>query len=358
MTSLLEDDNARQRRPAGRRGAVVIALLLAVFASPAVTGPVPDPRGSPKEDAAAPQAGVPEERRISLRHLRTRERLDVIYRIGDVYQPEAMEKLNWFFRDYRCKSAARMDPALIDLLWELQAELKPGGPIRVLSAFRSEGYNASLLRAGRAVDPDSQHMTGRAVDVIFPGVPLERLREVAAARRLGGVGAYPFTGPPFVHLDTGPAREWREERPLAATVRARRKKRFVLDCSLRIADVLREIPREEALAALPDGASSEAALPEVRSPALISPAPAMRRFVSVPTPVPDPFLHSFLRKDRNPPVGNPPPSRSALLLRSALQALGMGAAQALPRQHAVENGMGPLSFGASGRPRTPDVPGF
>jgi uncharacterized protein YcbK (DUF882 family) len=196
--------------------------------------------------ATSTAASEPEARQIEFRHIWTGERLQVVYKTGDVYDPAAMAKIDWMFRDWRCKKSIPIDPALIDLLYDLYRELGSKGPIRVLSGYRSEGLNASLLRSGRAVEPHSQHMAGKAADVIFSGAPLSKLRDAAVARRAGGVGYYPLSRPGFVHVDTGMAREW-EERPGGG-----RRGRLKLDCNLTIADALKEV----ALAVAPPGANA------------------------------------------------------------------------------------------------------
>ena len=47
-------------------------------------------------------------------------------------------------------------------------------------------------------------MTGQAIDATFPDIPLKQLRWSAAIREVGGIGYYPTSGVPFVHVDTGP----------------------------------------------------------------------------------------------------------------------------------------------------------
>lgn len=244
--------------------AMGLALHLATFAgataragddaaSPPVPGPV-----APTQAGIAPRP-LPHERTISLKHHWTREELTIVYRIGDGYVADALAKINWLLRDYRCNQSTVMDPKLIDLVFELQHELQPKGPIRVVSAYRSEGHNASLLRAGRTVDPDSQHTQGRAMDVIFPGVPAERLRAAGEAHGVGGVGYYPFSGPVFVHIDTGPVRHWTERDPKEnrALGLARRRGRLALDCTLTTEKALEQVSAEQAYAALPPGAASK-----------------------------------------------------------------------------------------------------
>jgi hypothetical protein len=54
----------------------------------------------------------------------------------------------------------------------------------------------------------SQHMLGHAMDFYIPGVPLEQIRYAGLRLQRGGVGFYPTSGSPFVHLDTGNIRHW------------------------------------------------------------------------------------------------------------------------------------------------------
>jgi hypothetical protein len=51
--------------------------------------------------------------------------------------------------------------------------------------------NALLTRIGRQVATRSEHMSGRAIDVQFPDVPLRLVRNSALALQAGGVGYYP-----------------------------------------------------------------------------------------------------------------------------------------------------------------------
>ena len=51
-------------------------------------------------------------------------------------------------------------------------------------------------------------MLGHAMDVFIPGVSLSVLRAAAMRHQVGGVGYYPTSGSPFVHMDTGGVRAW------------------------------------------------------------------------------------------------------------------------------------------------------
>ncbi len=51
-------------------------------------------------------------------------------------------------------------------------------------------------------------MLGKAMDFFIPGVSLAELRVAGLRLQRGGVGFYPSSGSPFVHLDVGSVRHW------------------------------------------------------------------------------------------------------------------------------------------------------
>jgi uncharacterized protein YcbK (DUF882 family) len=149
-------------------------------------------------------------RTITLHHMHTDEDITVTFKREGRYDEAALEKLNWFLRDWRRSEQTRMDPHLIDLVWEVQREAAPNTPIQVVCGYRSPETNAMLRhRSARSgVARFSQHMLGHAMDFYIPGVPLEQLREIGLRLQRGGVGFYPESGSPFVHMDTGGVRMW------------------------------------------------------------------------------------------------------------------------------------------------------
>lgn len=153
-------------------------------------------------------ASVPGERTISFYHIHTKETLTVTYKKDGEYIPEAMKKIDWLMRDWRKNQAIRIDPKTVDIIWEMYQELGSQQPIHVICGYRSPGTNAMLRRTRGGQASKSQHMTGRAIDFTFPDVPLKRLRYSALVRERGGVGYYPTSGIPFVHVDTSSVRAW------------------------------------------------------------------------------------------------------------------------------------------------------
>ncbi len=148
------------------------------------------------------------DRVISFYNIHTKETLTVQYMKDGRRIPEAMKKINWILRDWRKDETTHMDPGLIDLLWEVHAELGSAQPINIISGYRSPATNEMLRRTVGGQARRSRHMLGKAADVTFPDVPLKRLRYSALIRERGGVGYYPTSAIPFVHLDTDRVRAW------------------------------------------------------------------------------------------------------------------------------------------------------
>ena len=147
-------------------------------------------------------------RTISLHHVHTDENITITFKRDGRYDEAALEKLNWFLRDWRREKETRIDPHLIDLIWEVQRETGSQEPVWVVCGYRSPETNAMLRRRSNGVARFSQHMLGHAMDFYIPGVPLAELRVIGLRLQRGGVGFYPTSGSPFVHMDTGGVRHW------------------------------------------------------------------------------------------------------------------------------------------------------
>ncbi len=147
-------------------------------------------------------------RTISLHHVHTDENITITFKRDGRYDEAALEKLNWFLRDWRREQQTRIDPHLIDLIWEVQRETGSQEPVWVVCGYRSPETNAMLRRRSNGVARFSQHMLGHAMDFYIPGVPLAELRVIGLRLQRGGVGFYPTSGSPFVHMDTGGVRHW------------------------------------------------------------------------------------------------------------------------------------------------------
>ena len=149
-----------------------------------------------------------ETRTLSFHHTHSGEDLTVTFKRDGRYDEEALKTLNHFLRDWRTQDQIVMDRHLFDIIWEVYRDVDGKKPIQIISAYRSPATNAMLRRRSTGVARFSQHMLGHAMDFFVPDVPLEQIRFAGLRLQRGGVGFYPTSGSPFVHLDTGNIRHW------------------------------------------------------------------------------------------------------------------------------------------------------
>ena len=155
--------------------------------------------------AAAPQLAL--EHRLHLFHTHTGERLDIVFRRGDKYVPEAVAKLDYFLRDHRTGEVRHFDPRIYDILEELTFAVgHPGGQIDIVCGYRTPWSNEFLRARTVGVAKNSLHLRAEAIDLRMPGVDTSQLREAALSLQGGGVGYYPHSD--FIHVDVGRVRQW------------------------------------------------------------------------------------------------------------------------------------------------------
>jgi uncharacterized protein YcbK (DUF882 family) len=173
-----------------------LAVIVAPFAN-----------SQPITDSAVAQTGP--EFRLRFFHTHTNERVDIVYRRGDTYLPEALNKLDYYLRDWRTGEVHRYDPHLFDLLHDLLASVgEPNDEIDVICGYRTPQTNQFLRtrHAHTGVAEHSLHMQAEAIDIRLPDISTARLRDAALALHRGGVGYYYASN--FVHVDTGRVRRW------------------------------------------------------------------------------------------------------------------------------------------------------
>jgi uncharacterized protein YcbK (DUF882 family) len=152
-------------------------------------------------------SGVDEIARLAFVNTHTGEKLDVVYREGEQYLTDAIAEIDRVLRDHRSGEVFPIDRALLDQLDRLGTLLGTGArPFHVISGYRSPATNAKLAARSGGVATRSLHMSGRAIDIRMPGVPLASVHRAALSMKAGGVGYYARSD--FVHLDTGRVRAW------------------------------------------------------------------------------------------------------------------------------------------------------
>ena len=114
-----------------RLPALVALVVVLVMGTVAVAGPTTAGKG---------------DRVIRLHNVHTKETDAILFKKDGVYVKEGLTRASWLLRDWRRDEATDMDPALIDLLWEIHTELGSQEPIHIISGYRSRSTNDMLRR--------------------------------------------------------------------------------------------------------------------------------------------------------------------------------------------------------------------
>jgi len=152
----------------------------------------------------APAASPPGLRRLKLFNANTKESFEGPYRDDAGPIAAAMQELSHFLRDHHSGERIAIDAGVLDFLAAVM-EAVGAGRATVLSAYRTVATNRMLARTTFGVADNSQHLYGRALDIRLES-RLEDAMQTARKMQRGGVGWYPRSG--FIHLDTGPVRNW------------------------------------------------------------------------------------------------------------------------------------------------------
>jgi uncharacterized protein YcbK (DUF882 family) len=149
---------------------------------------------------------TPVPRSVRFLHTHTGESLTAEYFDGNAYSQPCLAAVDHLLRDWRTGESHHIDPALLDILYDLQNLADPHSTFEVISGYRSPATNAMLHRQSSGVAEHSQHLLGKAIDVRLTGYPTRRLGEHARTLARGGVGFYAASD--FIHVDTGAVRFW------------------------------------------------------------------------------------------------------------------------------------------------------
>lgn len=116
-------------------------------------------------------------------------------------------RLNHFMRDWREDKVKKIDPSVVQDLFEICGAFATSGTptvVTINSGYRSKKTNEMLRQRSRQVARNSLHVEGKAIDFALPGVSQRQLGAVAHEVCRGGVGTYKT----FVHIDSGKTRRW------------------------------------------------------------------------------------------------------------------------------------------------------
>lgn len=197
----------KTRVHAGLKSSMHLKTPTIMHGEEVVPGVMPEEIAASGATTEVPEDG--KQYQLKMTNLHTGESLDIVYRIGNTYVPEALEKLNYFLRDHYTQDVSNYDPKEFDVLHAMMARLgKLDSAIEIVCGYRTPETNAALRQNSpqTGVAEHSQHMEGHAIDLRVPGVTTARVRDAALSLQAGGVGYYPVSQ--FVHVDVGPVREW------------------------------------------------------------------------------------------------------------------------------------------------------
>jgi L,D-transpeptidase YcbB len=165
--------------------------------------PLAPPAGTPAPPAAA---GPAEERTLSFYSTHNHEHLSVVYRRGQDYVPEALDRIKHILRDPLNGEEHAIDPGLLDFLYDLVEKAGYRGEVHIVCGFRCAETNTKLHERSGGVARNSQHLQGRALDFRLPGFDTRKLYDLARSMNRGGTGYYRKSD--FIQIDTGPVRSW------------------------------------------------------------------------------------------------------------------------------------------------------
>jgi uncharacterized protein YcbK (DUF882 family) len=169
---------------------LLLSLIAGTVALPQIVRAVPLP--------------PPQPHRLNLLNAHTGEKFSGIYRDDNGPIPRVMDELSVFLRDFHSGEKIGIDVGVLDFL---SGVLQTVGENKatILSAYRTPETNAMLAKKGFKAAENSQHLYGRALDIHMSDKLAEAMKTARAMQR-GGVGWYPHSN--FMHIDTGPVRNW------------------------------------------------------------------------------------------------------------------------------------------------------
>ena len=149
-------------------------------------------------------ASMGADRALDMYNIHTDEKLNIRYCSSGCYDPDALEKIDYFLRCHYTNEVKEIDVGVLDLLCDIKDSVGTKKEVQIISGYRSPAYNQYLASLGRHVSRHSLHMQGLAIDFTLDGISNGQLARIAKSFRAGGVGTYSD----FVHVDVGRVRYW------------------------------------------------------------------------------------------------------------------------------------------------------
>ncbi len=147
------------------------------------------------------------ERMIKMYNPHTAETLRSVYWTPDFgYIQPSIDEISRFFRDFRQDVVKTVNIDLLNILHYIQSNVGSNKVIQLNSGYRSPKTNQMLASRSRNVAKHSYHMKAMAADIAIKGYNSRQLQRIALNLNAGGVGIY--RGGNYIHVDSGPVRQW------------------------------------------------------------------------------------------------------------------------------------------------------
>jgi uncharacterized protein YcbK (DUF882 family) len=148
---------------------------------------------------------------LSFYNTHTNEKVTVAYQGLEKKASQNYSEISKIMFDHRAKEVKQVDPRLVDLLFDIQTEVKRRYPnqdttFHIISGYRAPKTNSAMRAKGGGQAKNSRHSHGDAMDIRMPGIKTTELRDIAYCLKRGGVGMY--NGSDFVHVDVWNVRTW------------------------------------------------------------------------------------------------------------------------------------------------------
>ncbi|ABQ13934.1 YcbK family protein [Dichelobacter nodosus] len=153
------------------------------------------------------KAAARRDRVIRMHNPHTGETLRTVYWAPDYgYIKVSIDEISKFFRDFRQQQIKTVDIDLLNILHYIQSNVGLNHSIQLNSGYRSPQTNRMLSRRSHSVAQKSYHMKAMAADITIDGFNSRQLKIIAKRLNAGGIGLYRNSN--FIHVDSGPVREW------------------------------------------------------------------------------------------------------------------------------------------------------
>lgn len=145
--------------------------------------------------------------KLKLKNSNTRQEISFQFPTSYKLNNREVSGLNNFLKDWRTDEVKDIDTVVLNDFLKVCSLCIEGNKVltvNVHSGFRSKETNDYLRRSSYKVAKNSMHILGKAIDFSIPGIESKKLAKIVRANTGGGVGSYRN----FVHLDSGPKRNW------------------------------------------------------------------------------------------------------------------------------------------------------